>query len=92
MEPSVRPTPLSRMEGMRSPEQSNMPYARVGEDGVEYAGPHRSDLLVGPLRVVLFGPDAEVVAKSAGQCSVRAAVQGSNWNFETTDPAFPIWG
>jgi len=42
---------------------SQVPYARVGEDGVDYAGPHRPDLS-GPLRVVFFGPKANEVAQS----------------------------
>ncbi len=40
-----------------------VPYARVGEDGVDYAGPHLPDLK-GPVRVVLFGPHAKEVAQS----------------------------
>ena len=47
------------------PAALQVPYARVGEDGVEYAGPHRPDLPTGPVRIVLFGPNAEAVAKSA---------------------------
>jgi branched-chain amino acid transport system substrate-binding protein len=65
MAPAVRPTPLARTEGVRSPGQPNTPYARVGEDGVEYVGPHRPDVPAGPMKVVLFGPHAEVVARSA---------------------------
>jgi hypothetical protein len=41
-----------------------VPYARVGEDGVDYAGPHRDDVHAGPVRVVLFGPKAVQVAQS----------------------------
>jgi len=41
-----------------------MPYARVGEDGVSFAGPRSADLTPGPVRVVLFGPDAAKVAQS----------------------------
>jgi branched-chain amino acid transport system substrate-binding protein len=75
MAPAVRPTPLARMEDMRSPEQSNAPYARMGEDGVEYDGPHRPDVPAGSLKVVLFGPHAEVVAHSAEmQAQLRGAV------------------
>jgi hypothetical protein len=40
-----------------------VPYAHVGEDGVDYAGPHQTDL-AGPIRVVLFGPHAVEVAHS----------------------------
>jgi len=57
------------------------PYARVGEDGVVYAGPHRPDVPSGPVRVVLFGPQAESLARSAemqAQLSASAA-KGRQW-------------
>lgn len=41
------------------------PYARVGEDGVGYAGPKLPDLLPGTVRVVVFGPKAAAAAQSA---------------------------
>ena len=44
--------------------QQPTPYARVGEDGVGYAGPHTAKLPPGPVRVVLFGPNAAQVAQS----------------------------
>jgi ABC-type branched-subunit amino acid transport system substrate-binding protein len=40
------------------------PYARVGEDGVRYLGPHRADVPGGEMRIVLFGPHASEVAQS----------------------------
>jgi len=43
---------------------SPSPYARVGEDGVDYAGPHRMQTNAGPIRIVLFGPKAEEIAAS----------------------------
>ncbi|MGO9227996.1 MAG: ABC transporter substrate-binding protein [Bryobacteraceae bacterium] len=54
------------------------PYARVGEDGVDYAGPHPSDVPPGPVRVVLFGPHATEVAQSS---EVQAALtaMGREW-------------
>jgi ABC-type branched-subunit amino acid transport system substrate-binding protein len=39
-------------------------YARVGEDGVNYAGPHPSDIPEGPVRIILFGPHAVEVSES----------------------------
>jgi len=49
-------------------EKAPQPYARVGEDGVNYAGPksYVPDTS-GPerVRIVLFGPDADRVAASA---------------------------
>ncbi|MGA8742257.1 MAG: ABC transporter substrate-binding protein, partial [Terracidiphilus sp.] len=81
MAPAVRPTPLARMDGMRSPGQSNAPYARVGEDGVTYSGPHRPNVPDGSLKVVLFGPHADAVARSAEmQAQLRGVIgPGRPW-------------
>jgi branched-chain amino acid transport system substrate-binding protein len=38
------------------------PYAKVGENRVEYNGPAVSDAPAGPARIAVFGPDAEAVA------------------------------
>ena len=46
------------------PPAVGVPYARVGEDGVSYSGPHRPDVPGGALKVVLFGPHAQYVADS----------------------------
>jgi branched-chain amino acid transport system substrate-binding protein len=35
------------------------PYARVGEGGVAYAGPPLADAEKGPLRLIVFAPDAD---------------------------------
>jgi hypothetical protein len=40
-------------------------YARVGEDGVVYAGPHLQNVPDGARRVVLFGTQAELAAGSS---------------------------
>jgi branched-chain amino acid transport system substrate-binding protein len=60
---------------------ANAPYAVVGEDGVVYAGPHRPDVPSGPVRVVLFGPQAESVARSAEmQAQLSASIaKGRQW-------------
>jgi hypothetical protein len=57
------------------------PYARVGEDGVDYAGPHRADVPAGPMRVVLFGPNATQIAASPEFVSALAssAAKGREW-------------
>jgi branched-chain amino acid transport system substrate-binding protein len=57
-----------------------VPYARVGEDGVDYAGPHRPDL-PGPVRVVFFGPRAAEVSQSLEvQAELAAGVaKGQRW-------------
>ena len=60
---------------------SQEPYARVGEDGVEYHGPARPDVPPGAVRVVLFGPQAEEVANSAEVQAQLAAnrLKGREW-------------
>ncbi len=56
---------------------SQAPYARVGEDGVSYAGPRTLNLPPGPMRVVLFGPKAGEIAKSPEVlAALRAGVPG----------------
>jgi len=69
--PTVGQMPLARQE----------PYARVGEDGVDYAGPHRDDVPPGPVRVILFGPRAAEIARSPEmQAELMAAGQkGQAW-------------
>ena len=41
-------------------------YARVGEDGVQYAGPPIADTPGETLRVAVFGPHADKLVQSAG--------------------------
>ena len=81
MAAAARPTPLARIEGAGTPGQSSAPYARVGEEGVEYAGPRQPNVPAGAVKVVLFGPHADVVAQSAAmQEQLRSgAGQGVEW-------------
>ena len=58
-----------------APNATPQPYARVGEDGVSYAGPHLADLPRGTVRVVLFGPKAPTIAQSAEVQSAAASAQ-----------------
>jgi ABC-type branched-subunit amino acid transport system substrate-binding protein len=46
------------------PDGAVTPYARVGEDGVSFAGPQLAALPRGPVRVILFGPNAAKIAQS----------------------------
>ncbi len=57
------------------------PYARVGEDGVDFAGPRQADVPAGPMNVVLFGPKAEEVAASPQVLAELAsgAAKGRSW-------------
>jgi branched-chain amino acid transport system substrate-binding protein len=75
--PAVGQTPLARQEPSASLTQ---PYARVGEDGVDYAGPHRPDLS-GPVRVVFIGPRAADVTQSPEvQAELAAGIaRGQRW-------------
>jgi branched-chain amino acid transport system substrate-binding protein len=52
------------------------PYARVGEDGVDYAGPHQDNVPAGMVKIVLFGPHA---ADAAQALAVRGALDNEQW-------------
>ena len=53
------------------------PYARVGEDGVSFAGPPTANLPPGPVRVILFGPNSAQIAHAPEVMAVlRAAAPG----------------
>ena len=60
----------------------SQPYARVGEDGVSYAGPHRADQPAASVRIVLFGPRAAALSQSA---DVQSALTAGNRN-----PSFAV--
>jgi branched-chain amino acid transport system substrate-binding protein len=62
-------------------EAAPVPYARVGEDGVNYSGPQRADMGEGPMRVVLFGAHADTVAQSAEVKALLKApdADGRSW-------------
>ena len=63
--PAARPVSSASPQPSSAASQTpQAPYARVGEDGVDYAGPHQKDLPAGPVSIVLFGPKAAVVAAS----------------------------
>jgi branched-chain amino acid transport system substrate-binding protein len=74
--PAVGQTPLARLEDT---PVDRVPYARVGEDGVVYAGPHRDNVPAGPVRVVLFGPRAAEVAQSPEVLAALAAGPAKGW-------------
>jgi ABC-type branched-subunit amino acid transport system substrate-binding protein len=76
-QPPARPAPGSsqlpyaRVSDERSCQLSavncplSSPYARVGDEAVVYAGPHREDAPSGAIKVVLFGPHAADVVRSS---------------------------
>lgn len=84
---------------------TSAPYARVGEDGVAYAGPSRPDVPNGPIRIVLFGPRADAVATSpevkaqmAGGASearsweIVPIASDQNWGAASTQLVHALWG
>jgi ABC-type branched-subunit amino acid transport system substrate-binding protein len=64
-----------------------VPYARVGEDGVAFNGPHTGDVPAGPLRVVIFGPHAAQIAQSPALAAQLAAQTraGLQWQLLPVD-------
>lgn len=69
------------------------PYARVGEEGVTYSGPHRDNLPAGPVNVILFGPDAARIAQSTEiQAELPAAApNGRQWRLVAVESG-QNWG
>ena len=75
------------------PAASQVPYARVGEDGVQYTGPRQTKVRVGAAKVVLFGRNAEAVAQSAAMLrQLRdGGGQGIDWTLLPV-PSDQSWG
>ncbi len=71
-----------------------VPYARVGEDGVDYAGPHQDGTSQGEAKIVMFGPRAAQIAANAevraalaparGQLSIITVDSDQNWGAAST--------
>jgi branched-chain amino acid transport system substrate-binding protein len=68
-----------------------VPYARVGEDGVAYAGPRLADVPPGPLHVVMFGPEAATIAQSAESHAAPRAASAQPWDMVPID-SNQSWG
>ncbi len=64
-----------------APVPTQVPYARVGEDGVSFLGPVQPDVPAGAVKIVLFGPHAEDVVKSQEmQSQLRGTLDsGRGW-------------
>ncbi len=58
--PPATPEPPAIKPAAANPASPAQPYARVGEDGVTYSGPHSTT--PSPLRAVVFGPNAAAVS------------------------------
>jgi branched-chain amino acid transport system substrate-binding protein len=62
------------------------PYARVGDDGVAYAGPHLADVPPGPVHVVVFGPQAMTIAQWAEtQAALSGIPSAEPWDLVAVD-------
>jgi branched-chain amino acid transport system substrate-binding protein len=57
------PAPPSRASDTASPQPDKVPYARVGEDGVEFNGPHHSDSPTAK-KIIIFGKQAATLVQS----------------------------
>lgn len=105
---SYRPATMEKTPAAQSTAGASAaaqgPYARVGEDGVSYAGPRRPDVPQGPVRVVLFGPQAATVAQSEDvkKKLASAGLQGrviellpvasdQNWGAASTQLVHALW-
>ena len=96
--------PAATPQTAAAPAAESEPYARVGEDGVSYVGPQRPDVPAGPVRVVLFGPQAEKIAQSAEVRKALATAQlkgravelvpvasDQNWGAASTQLVHALW-
>jgi branched-chain amino acid transport system substrate-binding protein len=61
-----------------TPASQPTPYARVGEDGVFYNGPQVSDVPTGPVRIVVFGRQADKIVQSPEMKSLLKT-NGRGW-------------
>ncbi len=79
---SMNKTPALPHAQLPAPAASPVPYARVGEDGVDYAGPRAANLPPGPVRIILFGPAAAQAAQSPQVVAALSAATsiGPKWS------------
>ena len=49
----------------KKPAAQAKPYASIGDEPVDFAGPRTASTQTGPIRVVIFGPHADGIAKSS---------------------------
>ena len=54
------------------------PYARVGEDGVDYAGPTLTNVRTSKVQIGVFGPRADEIVRSAELLSLLRAISGKD--------------
>jgi branched-chain amino acid transport system substrate-binding protein len=76
-----------------SPTTNPVPYARVGEDGVHYAGPPLADAPQGKLKVAVFGPRADQLVQSAGIATALTSLSPTAAKWELVGiPSDQAWG
>ena len=90
-EPAPAPAQAESAPQPASQPTAPAPYARVGEDGVAYAGPHTANLPSGSLQVVVFGPHATDVAHSQQLQPLLADSGGRRWSLLPVDSG-QNWG
>jgi branched-chain amino acid transport system substrate-binding protein len=69
------------------------PYARVGEDGVQYTGPATPEINPQELRIAVFGPDAERALHSSEITRLLKDLDASGQHFTLIGvPTEGVWG
>jgi ABC-type branched-subunit amino acid transport system substrate-binding protein len=91
---SYRVAGMGREEAGAGRLEAASPYARVGEEGVSFSGPHTADLPSGSAKIILFGPNAAEVAGALrstptllnqdGAPGLVAVEGGQNWGAAST--------
>lgn len=75
------------------PITMDKPYARVGEDGVEYAGPSLPDNTGNDLKIGVFGPHADKVVQSKEIIRTLNAFDGTHKHLSLIAiPSESTWG
>jgi branched-chain amino acid transport system substrate-binding protein len=67
------PVPAPKADAEPKPAAPPIPYARVGEDGVNFVGPKVPDVPAGPVNVVVFGRQADKIVQSPDLKSALAS-------------------
>ena len=69
------------------------PYARVGEDGVQYAGPSLPDEKAGDLQIGVFGPHADEVTHAPEIVGILKTLNGTGQHLSLIAiPSEASWG
>ena len=69
------------------------PYARVGEDGVQYAGPSLPDEKAGDLQIGVFGPHADEVMHAPEMLGILKTLSGAGKHLSLIAiPSEASWG